>query len=164
MALETWLMNLKWHLSQLFSWKCTVSCEESLLRNSKGKVTEPLPENLPNPIKIWMHIRKHSVTTGSQKSITPLLLCEYSLGLRFHIHQLEQVRKIANVMEKWILSEYHPILRRCANSEKEIQNITLHCFPRVYVELSLFNLMPIFPSSRLHIVGVYLDSFLDSFT
>lgn len=111
-----------------------------------------------------MHIRKHSVTTGSQKSITPLLLCEYSLGLRFHIHQLEQVRKIANVMEKWILSEYHPILRRCANSEKEIQNITLHCFPRVYVELSLFNLMPIFPSSRLHIVGVYLDSFLDSFT
>ena len=147
-----------------------VSCEEALLRNSKGKVTETLPENLLNPIKIRMHIRKQSVAIGSRKSITPLLICQYSLGLKFHIYQLEQVRKILpqchGKVEKNYgeLSECHPILRRWANFEKEIQNITLHCFPRVYVELSLFNLRPIFHSSHLHIVGVYLDSFLDSFT
>lgn len=65
-----------------------VSGDEALLRSVMGKVTETLPENSLNSVMIRMHICRHSVTMGSRKSITPLLLKQYSLGLRLHIYQL----------------------------------------------------------------------------
>lgn len=90
-----------------------------------------------------------------------------SHSFKLHLYQWRWGKPSLNVIEKWRITIGSwmppPMLKRWSNFEKEIQTITLHCFPGVYAGISLFNLMPIFHSPHRLRVHLFQESFTQKF-
>lgn len=91
-----------------------------------------------------------------------------SHSFKLHLYQLEQLRKTLSQCDRKVENNYWklnatPNVKRWSNFEKEIQTITLHCFPGVYAGISLFNLMPIFHSPHRLRVHLFQESFTQKF-